>query len=169
MNFSLVNFKLEYAYSLAFYANNEKIANNLRNVFPHPYFYEDACDFIKISENTLTKAIIINEEAVGSISVTPKDDVNSKVAEIGYWLGEPFWNKGIMTEAISEMVKLSFNKYDIIKIYAEPFEDNIGSCKALEKAGFTLEAILKDNIYKNNEIKNSFIYSIFREDLNGKD
>lgn len=167
MNFNLIDFKLEHAYSLAFYANNIKIANNLRNTFPHPYFYEDACKFIK-SQDSFTKAIEIEGEVVGSISINQKDDVNCKNAELGYWIGEPFWNNGVMTEAINQMVIMAFNELNIIKIYAEPFEGNVASCRVLEKSGFKLEAILKNNIFKNNEIKDSYVYSIFKGDLNGK-
>lgn len=85
--------------------------------------------------------------------------------EIGYWLDEKYWGKGIMTEAIKMLVEFVFKNTDIIRIYAEPFARNIGSRRSLEKAGFSIEAELKCNIVKNGSIENSCIYSILKEDI----
>jgi ribosomal-protein-alanine N-acetyltransferase len=165
MKFDLLKWKHEYAESVANYANNKKIADNLRNVFPYPYTIDDAKWYVNncaqnTEENQLCRAIVVDGEAVGSIGVFVKDDVYCKSAELGYWLGEPFWNKGIMTEAISRICSEAFKKYDIVRIFAEPFAVNIGSRRVLEKSGFTLEGILKNSVCKNGVIIDSCMYAL---------
>jgi ribosomal-protein-alanine N-acetyltransferase len=111
------------------------------------------------------RAIEIEGEASGSKGVFFKDDVYSKSAEIGYWLGEPFWNRGIVTEAIKRMCAHTFKNYDIVRIFAEPFAHNSGSRRALEKAGFSLEGILKNSVYKNGYIFDSCMYALIEKPL----
>lgn len=152
--------------SLVKYANNKKIAYNLRNVFPHPYSEEDADDFIKsANENNPEKLILaidLNGELIGCLGAFQQEDIYSKNAEIGYWLAEPFWGQGYISTALKKFIPMVFENMDIIRIYAEPFENNIGSKKALVKAGFKLEATLKNNIFKNGEVLSSCIYSILK-------
>ncbi len=152
--------------SLVKYANNKKIADNLRNAFPHPYSDQNAIDFIKsANENNPDKLILaidLSGELIGCIGAFKQDDIYSKNAEIGYWLAEPFWGNGYVSSTIKKFLPMVFENMDIIRIYAEPFENNIGSKKALEKAGFKLEAVLKNNIFKNGEIQSSCIYSILK-------
>ena len=152
--------------SLVKYANNKKIANNLRNDFPNPYSEENANDFINSANENNPKKLILaidfNEELIGCIGAFQQDDIYSKNAEIGYWLGEPFWGKGYISTAIKKFVPMVFENMDIVRIYAEPFENNLGSKKALDKAGFKLEATLKNNIFKNGEVLSSCIYSILK-------
>lgn len=147
-------------------ANNKNIYDNLRDAFPYPYTLEDAKKYIasaceKDSSSDLF-AIEKDGNAIGSIGAFLKDDIYRKNAEIGYYLDEKYWGRGIMAKAISALLKYLFENYDIIRIYAEPFERNSGSRRALEKAGFTLEAILKRNVIKNGIVENSCIYSILR-------
>jgi ribosomal-protein-alanine N-acetyltransferase len=152
--------------SLVKYANNKKIADNLRDAFPHPYNEQNAIDFIRnANENNPKKLILaidLNGELIGCIGAFQQDDIYSKNAEIGYWLAEPFWGKGYISSAIIKFIPMVFENMDIVRIYAEPFENNIGSKKALEKAGFKLEAVLKNNIFKNGELMSSCIYSILK-------
>ncbi|PKM94886.1 MAG: GNAT family N-acetyltransferase [Firmicutes bacterium HGW-Firmicutes-1] len=153
--------------SITYYANNKKIADNLRNVFPNPYTEEHALFYIRMCLNESTpqkcvKAIVVDGKAVGSIGIFIKDDVYCKSAELGYWLGEEFWGKGIMTEAIKEICNYAFAKYDIVRIFAEPFAENQGSRRVLEKAGFELEGISKKSVFKNGKISDSCIYAITR-------
>jgi ribosomal-protein-alanine N-acetyltransferase len=150
------------------YANNKKIADNLRNSFPYPYTRKDAEDFIHMCMNTDTTknlffTIDVGGEAIGSIGLFLKDDVYCKSAELGYWLAEPFWGKGIMTKAIEKICEIGFRKFDIIRIYAEPYSHNTASRRALEKAGFTLEGVLKKAVYKNGMYQDSCIYAILYE------
>lgn len=167
MEFELRKWRNSDAESVAKYANNINVANNLRNVFPHPYTIEDAKWYVNSCANNdescqCTRAIVVNGEAVGSIGIFIKDDVYCKSGEIGYWLGEPFWNKGIVSEAIKQICDLVFQKYDVVRIFSEPYARNIGSRKVLEKAGFELEGVLKKSVYKNGVILDSCIYSLIK-------
>lgn len=167
MKFQLNDWEIEYAESIAKYANNKKIADNLRNIFPHPYTFENAKWYANDCINAdrtrqCVKAIVIDGEAVGSIGVFVQDDVHCKGAEIGYWLGEPFWNKGIITDAIKQMCKIAFKELDIVRIFAETYSYNTGSKKALKKAGFKLEGVMRKSIYKNGNIYDSCIYSLIK-------
>jgi len=153
--------------SVAKYANNINIANNLRNIFPYPYTIKDAKWYVNSCASNdeirqYIRAIVVDGEAVGSIGVLIKDDVYCKSGKIGYWLGEPFWNRGIISEAIKQTCDMVFQKYDVIRIFAEPYAGNMGSRKVLEKAGFELEGILKKSVYKNGAIFDSCIYALIK-------
>ena len=166
MDFKLRPWRAEDAENVAFYANNKKIAANLRDVFPYPYTLEDAkgyIDFCIAEDNPFCFAIEVDGKAVGSIGVFVKDDVYKKSGEIGYWLAEPFWRKGIMSRAVSELCALVFEKTDLVRIFAEPYARNAGSRGVLEKAGFELEGVLKKSVYKNGIIEDSCIYAKFRD------
>ena len=167
MQFSLRDWALEDAASIAKYANNPKISANLRNIFPSPYTLSDAQQYIQCCQEAsptqkLFRAICVNNEAVGSIGVFLKDDVHCKTAELGYWLGEPFWCQGIMTRAIQQICEEAFSKYDIVRIFAEPFSTNTASQRVLEKSGFFLEGILSKNVYKNGDFFDSCMYALTR-------
>ena len=166
MQFALRNWRADDAQGLVKYANNQKIADNLRDGFPHPYTLEDAAGYIQNlgadSDARICLAIDIGGEAVGSIGVFLKENVYRKSAEIGYWLGEPFWGQGIITEAIRQICGIAFQKFDIVRIFAEPYAYNTGSRRALEKAGFVLEGILKNSVCKNGEIFDSCIYALVK-------
>ncbi len=163
----LRKWKSEDIENVAKYANNIKIANNLRNAFPHPYTLEDAERYVSSciansESDQCCRAIVVAGEVVGSIGIFIKDDVYCKSAEIGYWLAEPFWGRGIMTQAIMQLCEYAFDTYDIVRIFAEPFANNSGSRRSLEKAGFTLEGILKNSVYKNGQIVDSCIYAFIK-------
>jgi RimJ/RimL family protein N-acetyltransferase len=107
-------------------------------------------------------AITLADEAIGGIGIHPQSDIYRQNAELGYWLGEPFWGKGIMTEAIRQMVIYGFEHWPLNRIFARPYHTNIGSQRALKKAGFTLEARLQGTIIKNEEVLDELIYAIRR-------
>lgn len=156
--------------SIARYADNAKIAANLRDVFPWPYSRQDAVDFVtgcvqNEGRGQLCRAIVVDGEAVGSISLTLGSDVYRRSAELGYWLGEPFWGRGIMTAAVTAMCREGFGTWDIVRIHAEPFARNAASRRVLEKAGFTLEGTLRQSVYKNGEMLDSCIYALLREEM----
>lgn len=156
------------AIQLAKIANNKKIADNVRDVLPFPYSLKDARKWLNIilPENNPPKffAIVIDKQLVGSIGIISKTDIYRKNLEIGFFLSENFWGKGIITRAIKAATSYAFREFDIVRIYAETFSDNIGSQRALEKAGFRLEATLKRSIIKNGIIKDSCIYSVLKEE-----
>jgi [ribosomal protein S5]-alanine N-acetyltransferase len=158
------------ASQLALIADNKKIADNLRDGFPFPYSIKNAYDWLNIvlPENNPPRffAITLDNQLVGSIGIVTKSDIYRKNFEIGYFLSEEYWGKGIATRAIKAATSYAFRDFDIVRIYAEPFSDNVGSRKALKKAGFRLEATLKHNVIKNGIIKDSCIYSVLREDFN---
>ena len=159
----LSKWRLEYANDIAKSANNKKIADNLMDVFPHPYSLDDAKSYINycigLDEKThLYRAIIVDGKAVGSISITMGTDIHSKTGEIGYWLAEDHWRRGIMKRAIKEICHIAFKTLDIVRIYGEVFEYNVASCKVLEKCGFKLEGELQNAVYKNGNVYNALVY-----------
>lgn len=168
--FTLRKWQQNDAEAVASAANNEKIAANLRNTFPYPYTLENARWYINdcISheeERQMTRAIIADGKAVGSIGIFIKDDVYEKSGELGYWLAEEYWGKGIMTEAIKQICQEAFDKFDIIRIFAEPFEHNKGSRRVLEKAHFTYEGTMRKGVFKNGKVYSYCIYSLLREEI----
>ncbi|MFZ5975148.1 MAG: GNAT family N-acetyltransferase [Bacillota bacterium] len=168
MEFELRKFKLEDVQSIAHFANNKKIADNLRNAFPHPYTEKDAKAFISACLNAderkkCLRAISVDGTAIGSIGIFLKDDVYSKSAELGYWLAEPFWGKGIMSAAVPRICGHAFAAYDIVRIFAEPYASNTASRKVLEHAGFVLEGILRKSVFKNGQILDSCIYALIKD------
>lgn len=153
------------AEALVKYANNRQIWLNLRDGFPHPYTIDQARAFIgKVSQQNplLIFAIAIPEEAIGSIGLSRNQDVHRFTAELGYWLGEPYWGQGIMTETVSRIVEYGFEQLGLIRIYAEPYAHNTGSCRVLEKAGFELEGRLRSSVYKDGRIMDQFLYAIVK-------
>ncbi|MCB0647583.1 MAG: GNAT family N-acetyltransferase [Saprospiraceae bacterium] len=149
--------------SLVKYGNNINIAKNLTNAFPFPYTEEAGKAFISFAiapgEKTIF-AIEVDGEAVGGIGIHPQYDIFSKNAELGYWLAEPFWGKGIISKAISKVVDHAFEHYDITRIFARPFGSNIGSQRVLEKNNFQLEARFKKTIFKNGVFEDELVYAI---------
>ena len=158
------------AEDVARYANDARVAANLRDVFPHPYALADAESFIGMcmrstSEGELYRAIVVDGRAAGGISVCAGGDVYRRSAELGYWLGVPFWGRGIMTAAVGQICREAFQRMDIVRIHAEPYARNGASRRVLEKAGFTLEGTLRRSVYKNGEILDSCIYALLKEEL----
>jgi len=150
------------AESIQRYADNRKIWMSLRDIFPHPYRLEDAKGFLAMAANQtpLTNfAITKDSQAIGCIGLRLGEDVHRKTAELGYWLGEPFWRQGIMSEAVAAFTSYAFQAFDLVRVYAEPFATNRASARVLEKAGFEREGRLRANICKNGEILDSLLYA----------
>jgi ribosomal-protein-alanine N-acetyltransferase len=147
---------------LAKLANNKAIWNNLRDYFPHPYTRADANKWIRSHSSKRSSthyAIIVNSELAGAISIIPKEDIYRKSAEIGYWIGEPFWRKGIATNAVEEVLRIFQSSHpDIIRIFAEVFAENIASMKVLQKNGFTLESVRKNAVVKNGIVGDDTVW-----------
>jgi [ribosomal protein S5]-alanine N-acetyltransferase len=163
MKFKLRPWKLDDVEILANYANNAKIASNLTDQFPHPYLIEDAESFIKkaiINNPTNIFAIEVDGKASGAIGVFQQTDIHIKNMELGYWLAEIYWGKGITTEAVKQIVDYGFKTFEVDRIFARPFGTNISSQKVLEKAGFKLEGKFEKTIFKNGEYLDELIYAI---------
>jgi RimJ/RimL family protein N-acetyltransferase len=167
MKFELRSLRQSDAGSLAKHANNQKIANNLTDVFPYPYLLQNAVDFIALKqteEPLKVFAIVINNEAVGVISIHPQTGIYEITAELGYWLSEQYWGQGIMSEVVSKTINYTFNTFEkVIKIYAKVYDFNIASAKVIEKNNFIKEAVLKKAAVKNGKIIDLIYYAIFKE------
>ena len=149
---------------LAAICNNKKIWLNVRDRFPHPYTINNAVEWISYAltqKPVQNMAIIYKDKIAGSIGVMLKDDVYRKSIEIGYFLGEPFWGKGIATTAVGLLLEYIQAHFDVIRIYAEVFGHNTASMKVLEKNGFHLEGIRKKAVIKNNVVLDDYVWVKF--------
>lgn len=142
------------ATTLAELGNNRKIWNNIRDAMPHPYFVEHATYFINSKKDELPKctfAITIDDQLCGVIGLEPKQDVYRTSAELGYWLGEPYWGNGIVTEAVRQVTEYGFQTLGLHRIFAAAFEYNLASMRILEKNGFVKEGVARKSVLKNGE------------------
>lgn len=165
MDFKLRKWEEKDAISMVTYANNPNVSAYLTGFFPYPYTLTDAQKWVDVTkefdQDTIVYCIDIDNEAVGGITLQKGKDVHSPTATLGYWLGEPFWGKGIISRAIKEICDEGFQKLDIVRIQAEVFSPNIPSQKVLLKNGFALEATLKNAVMKNNELSDELIFVKF--------
>ena len=159
---------LEDAPALAKLINNKKVQDNLRDGLPFPYGEEDAKVFLSAvlafdPDQNLAFAIEADGKLIGSISATRCANIHFRTAELGYYLGEPYWGRGFATEAVRQICDYIYRNTDIIRIFAEPFAYNTASCRVLEKAGFQLEGLLRCNAVKNGRILDMKMYARIRE------
>lgn len=159
--------EIEDASALAKLLSNKKIQDNLRDGLPFPYTEKDGKDFISAmlaadKNDVFSFAVTDKEKAIGNIGIFRQNNIHRRTGELGYYLAEEYWGKGIMTEAVKEICAYVFSYSDIIRIYADVFSDNIGSCRVLEKAGFTLEGTLRKSAVKNGIIKDMKMYALLR-------
>lgn len=165
MNFILRPWQEKDLENLVRFANNYDIAKFMNDQFPHPYTHEAGKSFLKMATSGTPPnilAIVVEGSAAGGIGIHPGRGIERKNAEMGYWLAQPFWGKGIATKAIAQMIDHAFKNWDIDRIFARPFHTNTASQKALQKAGFTLEARLKKTFFKNGEYFDEMIYAVRR-------
>jgi RimJ/RimL family protein N-acetyltransferase len=165
MEFELRKWQLSDAPSIVKYANSSKISDFMSDGFPHPFTIEKAIAFIENSAHNPVNhyfAICVDDEAVGGIGISIQADVHRKNAELGYWLAEPFWGKGLATKSVLAIVEYAFKNCDVIRIFARPFSSNTASHKVLLKAGFKQEAILEKAIVKNGEILDEYVFAIVK-------
>ncbi|UJR13232.1 hypothetical protein I4U23_000254 [Adineta vaga] len=166
----LRSWRFEDKSSLLQHANNYKIAINLRNQFPYPYTEQNAdewLDFVSnlTSTSNLYLAIEVKNQAVGSMAITFGKDVHRCTAELGYWLGESYWNCGIMSEAVILLRNYAFDHFpNLQRLYAEPFSTNLGSMKVLEKAQFEFEGRLRKSVInRDGKILDQHLYAFIRK------
>ena len=170
MNCKIRRWELSDARDLATALSNKKTQDNLRDGLPYPYTEQDGKEFISAmlaaNENdTFAFAITVNGKVIGSIGAFRQGNIHRQTAELGYYIAEEYWGKGIMTEAVKQLCDYVFSNTDIIRIYAEPFAYNIGSCRVLEKAGFQYEGTLRSNALKNGNVFDMKMYSKLKTDL----
>jgi RimJ/RimL family protein N-acetyltransferase len=147
---------------LARHANNRNIWINLRDAFPHPYTRQHARDFIRSTRQRTPEtlfAIAVEGEAIGGVGFVLHPDVERVSAEIGYWLAEPFWGRGIATEALTAVTRHAIEAHGLTRVYALPFAWNAPSCRVLEKAGFVLEARLRRSAIKDGVVTDQMQYA----------
>ena len=158
--------------ALVRHANNINVAKQLRDRFPHPYTAEAGRIFLEqiadIHPQT-NLAIEVGGEAAGGIAFAPGTDVERYSAEIGYWLGEPFWGRGIATEAVSLVTEYAFERCNLLRLFALPFADNAASARVLEKAGYSLEGHLRQSSVKFGRPRDQLIYARVNPRWKGSD
>lgn len=160
----LRNWKYSDLANLVKNANNPNIACNMRDGFPYPYTVNAGKQWIQLAENNdVIFAITVNDEAIGSIGLNIGEDIERISAEVGYWLGEDYWGKGIASSALKGIVEYGFNELRLERIFAVPIEHNIASRRVLEKNGFILEGILRKSVIKFDKIYNQALYAIIKE------
>ena len=160
-NFTLRPLRPDDAQSLAIQGNNHNVWRNLRDRFPHPLTVSDTQQYIeaavKHSENVF--AIDVDGEAVGVISLTMGEGERRHSAELGYWLGEPFWGRGIVTTAVDAVTNYAVKELGLSRIESYVFAWNPASARVLEKVGFTREGILRNSVIKEGVLLDRWLYS----------
>ena len=154
--------------ALVRHGDNRSIWRNLTDKFPHPYTLEQADNWIAycqdLPEGQWPLAIEVDGEAVGGIGVERYRDLSRMTGEIGYWLGEAVWGRGLATEAVRTLSRWAFREQDFERLQATVLEWNPASARVLEKAGYVLEARLRKSIVKDGEIIDSMVYGRLRGD-----
>ena len=161
--------ELSDAKDLAVALSNKKVQDNLRDGLPYPYTEQDGKEFISAmlsadESETFAFAITVDNMVIGSIGIFRQGNIHRQTAELGYYIAEEYWGKGIMTEAVKQICEYVFANSDIIRIYAEPFAYNIASCRVLEKVGFQYEGTLRSNAVKNGKVIDMEMYSLLKEE-----
>jgi len=165
----LRDWEIEDAPDLAAAINNKEVLDNLRDGIPYPYTEKDAEEFIRaaLSADKDTQydfAIVYDGKVVGGIGVFRRGNVHRFTAELGYYIAERYWGKGIMTEAVRQISANIFENTDIVRIFAEPYAFNEASCHVLEKAGFQFEGVLRKNAFKNGKMIDMKMYAIINNE-----
>lgn len=161
----LAPFEIRDVERLSLLANNWEIAKNLTDQFPHPYTPEHAKSFIEMTQKhkpTRIMSIRMNGDLIGAVGIHPQEDVFKKNAELGYWVAQEYWGKGVASFAVKEMVKYGFRHFDVDRIFARPFGSNAASQAVLLKTGFVKEAEFKNTIFKNGAYEDELFFAVYR-------
>ena len=161
----LRQFRAADAASLARHANDRQVWLNLRDLFPHPYSIADAERYIAqvVDEMPVTRfAIDIDGEAVGSVGLKLGSDIERRSAEIGYWLGQAYWGRGIVSAAVAAVTDYAFRELDLLRVFAVPFVRNPASARVLEKAGYQREGTMRCSAVKDGLIVDQYLYAAVR-------
>jgi len=162
--------ELSDAADLAAVISNKKVQDNLRDGLTYPYTQEDGKEYISAmlsakEDETFAFAIVADGKVIGSIGCFRQGNIHRRTAELGYYIAEEYWGRGIMTEAVMQICQYVFGRSDILRIYAEPFAHNAASCRVLEKAGFQYEGTLRSNAVKNGEVVDMRMYSLLKTEV----
>lgn len=169
MEYTIRPWRLADAASLAQNLNNSEVQDNLRDGLPYPYTEEDAREYIGAMlsadpEKVFAFAITADDTAVGGVGIFRCDNIHFRTAELGYYVGQDYWGRGIATKAVMLACEYVFKTTDILRIFAEPFAYNAASCRVLEKSGFQLEGVLRSNAVKRGKVLDMKMYARIRED-----
>ena len=167
MEYGLRAWRMEDAPDLAASIGNRNVQRNLRDGIPFPYTQEDARSFIAETlaadpEQTFAFAVTADDRAVGSIGIFRQGNIHFRTAELGYYIAEPFWGRGIATFAVRRACAYVFKHTDILRIFAEPFAYNTASCRVLEKCGFVLEGTMRENAFNGGLVLVMKLYALTR-------
>lgn len=164
----LRKWRLDDAESLLKHANNPRISATMRDAFPYPYTAGDALSFLTMAAGQadgLFLAIERENEAIGGTGIHPLDDVKRRTAEIGYWLSEPYWGRGIATDAVRAIIPVAFGEFDLLRLQAGVYSNNPASMKVLEKCGFFREAVHRQAITKRGVVLDEVVFALLKKDL----
>lgn len=168
MKCEIRKWKVEDAKDLSLALSNPSVLRNLRDGLPYPYTEKDGLDYINLmlssdENSTFAYAIVVDGKVAGSVGAFRQGNIHFRTAEIGYYLAEKYWSKGIMSDAVRQLCDYIFSNTDIIRIFAEPFSYNTGSCRVLEHNGFEFEGLLRQNAYKDGRILDMKMYSLIKK------
>ncbi len=156
------------AESLAHHGNDHDVWKNLRDRFPHPYAPADAESYIAhvASRPIQTNfAIVVEDAAIGSISLMLGDDIARRSAEVGYWIGREFWGRGIMVDAVRATTRYAFDVLGLVRVFAIPFVPTTRSVRVLEKAGYVLEGVMRHSAVKEGVLLDQLLYAAYSDRL----
>jgi [ribosomal protein S5]-alanine N-acetyltransferase len=159
------------AAALVRHGNNINVAKQLRDRFPHPYTPADARAFLDWAGSGQADpgnlAIEVAGEAVGGVGFSVGIDIERFSAEVGYWVGETCWGRGIATEALTLMTAHLFDRLNLLRVYALPFAENRASARVLEKAGYVCEGRLRAACVKDGAVRDQLLYACVNDDWKG--
>ena len=154
--------------ALVRHANSSAVWRNLTDRFPNPYTLENArwwLDFNRgLGRPAPHLAVVYQGEAIGGVGAERKADLARLTAEVGYWLGERFWGRGLATEALRLATRYAFERFDFERLEAHVLAWNPASCRVLEKAGYTLEGRQRKGSLKDGELVDTWLYARLRAD-----
>lgn len=159
--------RMEDAERLAAGINNRNVSVRLRDAVPHPYTVDDAIAYLQrvtTPQPEHAVCIEVDGQVGGGMSIRIGSDIYRRTAELGYWLAEPLWGRGIMTTAVRAFVPACLQAFELDRIFATTSSKNRASARVLEKAGFTFEGRLRKNVIKEGEVLDSLMYAWVRED-----
>lgn len=146
--------------------NNYDVSRFLSSRIPFPYTRDDALWWVETgSKNEITRVIEFNQQLAGIIGVARGPHENYRCGELGYWLGEPFWGRGLATQAVSRMTQLIFSETDIVRLFAPIYDSNTASMRVVQKCGYKLEGIAEKSIFKDGRFYDEHIYARLSEHI----
>ena len=152
--------------SLIRHANNRNVWRNLTHRFPYPYTEADAEDWLSLLEGMPEPthwAIDVDGQAVGGIGCIVGKGIHTKSGQFGYWLGEAYWGKGIMSAVVGYIAPYVMSRFALVRLESPVFEWNPASMRVLEKCGFKREGVLRASVLKDGRVIDQMLYALVRE------